>query len=57
MVVLEKEFGMTFTEEEKERIRGRSTELKGEGSQGVVEGLRKRGEAWEIRRGREWSRV
>ena len=56
-MVLEKEFGMTFTEEEKERIRGRSTELKGEGSQGVVEGLRKRGEAWEIRRGREWSRV
>jgi arylamine N-acetyltransferase len=53
---LEKWFGMRFTEEEKVGIRGWGTELRGDGSEGVVERLGKSGEAWEIRRGKVWQR-
>ena len=52
---LEKWFGMRFTEEEKAGIKGWGTELRGDGSEGVLEGLGKRGENWEVKRGTEWQ--
>ncbi|KAF2832952.1 arylamine N-acetyltransferase 2 [Ophiobolus disseminans] len=51
---LQKWFGMSFTEEEKAGIRGWGTELRGDGSEGVMAGLGKRGESWAVRRGKEW---
>lgn len=53
LVALEKWFGISFTEEEKSGIRGWETELKEEGSEGVLEGLGKRREVWEVRRGKD----
>lgn len=53
---LEKWFGMTFTEDEKAGIRGWATELRGDGSEGVVAGAGTRGEKWEFYRGKEWRR-
>ena len=53
---LEKWFGIKLTEEEKAGIRGWVTELRGDGSEGVVAGLGNRGEVWEVRRGKEWQR-
>lgn len=52
---LEKWFGMRFTEEEKAGIEGWGTELRGDGSEGVLEGLGKRGENWEVKRGKDWQ--
>jgi arylamine N-acetyltransferase len=58
---LEKWFGMTFTEEEKAGIQGWGTELRGDGSEGVMAGLEKRRELWEIQRGTQgqmkWNRL
>jgi arylamine N-acetyltransferase len=55
LLALEKWFGMTFTEEEKMGIKGWGTELGGDGSEGVVMGQEKRGERWEVKRGKEWQ--
>lgn len=52
---LEKWFGMMFTDEEKAGIQGWGTELKGDGSEGVLARLGKRGEHWETSRGKEWG--
>ncbi|KAH7095730.1 arylamine N-acetyltransferase 2 [Paraphoma chrysanthemicola] len=54
---LEEWFSMTFTDEEKHGIRGWGTELRGDGSEGVVAGLGVRGETWQIRRGKDWQRA
>ncbi|OAL57241.1 arylamine N-acetyltransferase 2 [Pyrenochaeta sp. DS3sAY3a] len=55
---LEKWFGIRLTEEERLGIKGWGTELRGDGSEGV---LRRqaggKGEVWEFRRGKEWGRV
>jgi arylamine N-acetyltransferase len=51
LAALGKWFGITLTEEEKTGIQGWGTELKGDGSEGVVAGLKKRKEVWEIKRG------
>jgi arylamine N-acetyltransferase len=52
---LEKWFGITLTEEERTGIHGWGTELRGDGSEGVMAGLEKRSELWEIQRGDEGS--
>jgi len=56
---LKKWFGMTFTEEEKVGIRDWVTELKGDGSEGVLARTGTTGEKWEIYMGkasrREWN--
>jgi arylamine N-acetyltransferase len=51
---LEKWFGMRFTDEEKSGIHGWGTELKGDGSEGVIARQSQGGEVWEGRRGKEW---
>jgi arylamine N-acetyltransferase len=50
---LEKWFGIMLTDEEKTGIQGWGTELKGDGSEGVMAGLKHRKEVWEIKRGDE----
>ena len=50
---LEKWFGIMLTEEEKAGIRGWVTELRGDGSEGVVAGMRTRSENWEVCRGKD----
>ena len=50
---LEKWFGIMLTEEEKAGIRGWVTELRGDGSEGVLAGIRTRSENWEVRRGKD----
>ncbi|KAL6705111.1 hypothetical protein ACN47E_007370 [Coniothyrium glycines] len=53
---LKKWFGIVLTEEEKKGIRGWGTELKGDGSQGVMARQAKRqGEMWETKRGKDWG--
>jgi hypothetical protein len=42
-----------LTDEEKTGIQGWGTELKGDGSEGVMAGLKHRKEVWEIKRGDE----
>ncbi|KAF2030109.1 arylamine N-acetyltransferase 2 [Setomelanomma holmii] len=54
---LKKWFGMIFTEEEKNGIRGWGTELHGDGSEGVIARQGSRGETWAYRRGKDWQRT
>ncbi|KAH4180486.1 arylamine N-acetyltransferase [Parastagonospora nodorum] len=51
---LEEWFGMKLTEEERAGIRGWGTELKGDGSEGVIARQAQSKEVWEIKRGKEW---
>jgi arylamine N-acetyltransferase len=52
---LEEWFDMRFTDDEKAGINGWGTELKGDGSEGVLARQREAAEAWEVKRGREWQ--
>jgi arylamine N-acetyltransferase len=53
---LHKWFGITLTEEEKAGIRGWVTELRRDGSEGVVAERGTKGESWVVYRGKEWRR-
>ncbi|KAF1849036.1 arylamine N-acetyltransferase 2 [Cucurbitaria berberidis CBS 394.84] len=55
LVAMQKWFGMTFTEEEQSGIRDWGTELRGEGSEDIIEKLGKRGDIWEAQRGEGWQ--
>jgi len=56
LTALDKCFGISLTQDERDGIRGWGTELCGDGSEGVVARQCQTAESWAIRRGKEWSR-
>jgi arylamine N-acetyltransferase len=56
LAALENWFGMSFTQEEQDGIRGWGTELRGDGSEGLIARQGQVAESWEFRRGRDWTR-
>jgi arylamine N-acetyltransferase len=56
LAALDKWFGMSFTQDERDGIRGWGTELRGDGSEGVIARQGQVAEKWKFRRGKDWMR-